>query len=81
MSVDDLKFRRMTLIRDLVDNPLFAEIMSETRTQIALDMLKTPNETDRANLYHEARALERVQRNLTTIANAVRKTEGRESDG
>ncbi len=73
--MDELKFRRMSLIRDIVDNPLFNEIMAETKATLAQKMLSTEDEAKRNELYHEGKALDRVRKSLTAIANAVRAVE------
>lgn len=78
--MDDLKFRRMSLIRDVVDNPLFAEIMAETKATLAQKMLATEDADARNALYHEGKALDRVRKSLTAIANAVRAVENKEKD-
>lgn len=70
--MDDLEFRRKSLIKDLVDNPLFPEMIKGIKNEIAVAMLSTEKEDERDRLYHDAKALTRLEGQLVKIANDVR---------
>lgn len=70
--MNDVEFRRKSLIKDIVDNPLFPEMMKEIKDEIAARMLEVEKEEERDRLYHDAKALSRLQGQLVKIANEVR---------
>lgn len=70
--MNDVEFRRKSLIRDIVDNPLFPEMMKEIRNEIAARMLEVEKEDERDRLYHDAKALTRLEGQLVKIANEVK---------
>lgn len=70
--MEALEFRRKNLIKEIVDNPLFPEIIKDIKTGIANAMLSADKEEDRDRLYHDAKAITRLEGQLTMIANEVR---------
>lgn len=70
--MDDLEFRRKSLIKDIVDNPLFDSMIKGIKDEIAAAMLATEKEEERDRLYHDAQALTRLQGQLVKIANDIR---------
>jgi hypothetical protein len=70
--MDDLEFRRKVLIKEIVDNPLFPSMIDTIKNEIAVAMLNTEKEEERDRLYHDARALTRLQGQLVKIANDVK---------
>lgn len=70
----DLEFRRKSLIRDIVDNPLFDEMIADIRNELAIAMLATEKEEERDRLFHDAKAVTRLQGQLVKIANEIRMT-------
>ena len=73
--MDDLEFRRKALIKDIVDNPLFPGIVQSIKNEIAVAMLATEKEEERDRLYHDAKALTRLEGQLVKIANDIRMTQ------
>lgn len=69
---DELTARRKELIRQIVDNPLFKEMITSIRGGIAMEMLNETDEARRAALFHENQALTRIVQLLTKTANEVK---------
>lgn len=72
--MDDVEFRRKVLIKEIVDNPLFPDMMKSIRHEIANAMLISEKEYDRDRLFHDAKAISRLEGQLVKIANEVRMT-------
>jgi hypothetical protein len=70
--VTDEEYRRKDLVREIVDNPMFDEIIADIKKGLAMAMLETKKEEDRDNLFHEAQALDRFAGQLRRIANEVK---------
>lgn len=69
--VDELRYRRLRMIKDLIANPLFASAINEVRMSIAQDLISTKsnNRELREDLYMESVALSRILGKLTALAN------------
>jgi len=69
--IDELRYKRLKLIKDLMKNPAFNEVFHMILQQIAAEMFTTnPEETvKRENLYNEQRAVGRVLGMLQALAN------------
>ena len=70
--MDDIELANLKLIRDIVDNRLFNEMVSAMKRAIADKMLETEQEEARDRLYSEAKALDRLVGELTSLANKYR---------
>ena len=70
--MDDVEFRKKSLIKDIVDNPLFPSMMKDIKFEIATAMLSTEKEEERDRLFHDAKAITRLEGQLVKIANDVR---------
>lgn len=70
--MDDLEFRRKALIKDIVDNPLFPDMIKSIKTELANAMLSAEKEDDRDRLFHDAKAITRLEGQLIKIANDVK---------
>lgn len=70
--MNDSELANLKLIKDIVDNSLFANMVHNIKRNIADTMLKTEKEEDRDRLYSEARALDRLVEELTVMANKYR---------
>lgn len=70
--MDDIELANLKLIRDIVDNPLFNDMVSNMKRAIADKMLETEKEEARDRLYSEAKALDRLVGELTSLANKYR---------
>lgn len=70
MSIDDYKKKKM--VKDMIDNPLFKQIVDEIRAEYADMMLSSEEEKVRQSLYSQAKALDKLVGHLTAIANEVR---------
>ena len=69
---DDLEYRRKVLIKEIVDNPLFPDIIKSIKFELATAMLSTEKEEERDRLFHDAKAITRLEGQLVKIANDVR---------
>lgn len=69
---EEALFRQKDMIRQVLDNPLFDEMIKNIRSEMAHAMLNEENEEKRDNIYHESHALDRLVKQLTKIANDVR---------
>jgi hydroxyethylthiazole kinase-like sugar kinase family protein len=65
----------LKLIVEIVENKLFNEMITNMKRAIADAMLMTEKEEDRDRLYSEAKALERLVGELTSMANQYRMME------
>lgn len=70
--MEDLEYRRKALIKDIVDNPLFPDMIKSIKTEIANEMLSAEKEEVRDRLFHDAKAITRLEGQLVKIANDVR---------
>ncbi len=70
--MDDIELANLKLIRDIVDNRLFNDMVSNMKRAIADKMLETETEEARDRLYSEAKALDRLVGELTSLANKYR---------
>jgi hypothetical protein len=70
--MDDIELANLKLIRDIVDNLLFNDMVSNMKRAIADKMLETETEEARDRLYSEAKALDRLVGELTSLANKYR---------
>ena len=77
--MDELTYKRMKLIKDIVRNPLFDEAMKVVRADILDEIGRSDySETvSREFLYLEVQALARIVGRFKTIANDVVHTEAR----
>jgi len=73
--MDELEYKRKEVIKKVLDNPLFKGVIDEIRFDLGQKMLKAEDDRDRASLFAENKALDRVVGKLTAIANQVRKLE------
>lgn len=69
---DDLEYRRKVLIKEIVDNPLFPDIIKSIKLELATAMLSTEKEEERDRLFHDAKAITRLEGQLVKIANDIR---------
>lgn len=76
--VDEIKYRRLRMIKDMMANPLFNEAMNNIMVQMAAEVFVTnPEEADkRENLYYEQRALGRIIGRMQAMANEATHVEG-----
>lgn len=65
-------YEKKKLIMNIVDNPLFNDIMEEIRTELARMMLDTDDNKVRDSLHAQAKGLDKIVGHLTAIANEVR---------
>jgi hypothetical protein len=72
--MNDVELSNLKIIRDIVDNKLFNTMVSNMKRAIADKMLETEKEEDRDRLYSEAKALDRLVGELTSLANKYRMT-------
>ena len=72
--MNDLEYRRKALVRDIVDNPLFNEVVGELKHGLAVGMLECNDEDRRNEIYYTAKCLDLLVGSLTKIANEVRMT-------
>lgn len=70
--MNELEFRRKSLIKDLVNNPLFKDIMQDIKKEAGVKILNEPSREKREELYYQAQALESLYSELTRIANEVK---------
>lgn len=70
--MDDIELSNLKLIRDIVDNKLFNSMVANMKRAIADEMLVTEKEEARDRLYAEAKALDRLVGELTSMANKYR---------
>ena len=75
--MDDLEFRRKVMIKEIVENPLFSDMIKSIRNEIANAMLLADKEDDRDRLFHDAQAISRLEGQLIKIANDVRMIDGK----
>lgn len=77
--IDELRYRRLRMIKDLMSNPLFGSAMAEVRQSIAQELLatKTMDCEAREDLYMESIALDRIIGRLTSLANECTYAEGK----
>lgn len=61
-------------VRELVDSPLFSQIMADIRMELALEAQDSSNATHREALYNEGQCLKRLESRLTEMANEARGT-------
>jgi hypothetical protein len=74
--MDDIEFKRKDMIRQIVESPLFPDMIKTIKSEIANAMLSAEKEDDRDRLFHDAKAITRLEGQLTKIANEVRMTNG-----
>lgn len=70
--MDNAEIESLKLIRDIVDNKLFASMIENMKRAIADTMLITEKEEARDRLYSEAKAIDRLVGELTVMANKYR---------
>lgn len=70
--MDEVELASLKIIRDIVDNKLFNTMVSNMKRAIADQMLETEKEEARDRLYSEAKALDRLVGELTSMANKYR---------
>lgn len=68
----DVELANLKIIRDIVDNRFFNTMISNMKRGIADQMLETEKEEARDRLYSEAKALDRLVGELTSMANKYR---------
>jgi len=71
--IDELRYKRLKLIKDLTRNPLFKDIEAEIRMNIASEFLSTAGGEGliRDQLYAEGKAFDRLLGRLQALANEV----------
>jgi hypothetical protein len=69
--MDELRYKRAKIIKDLMASPLFAEVIKAVTLDIAVQLLAESSAEQRTELYYESKALTRVVGRLQTIANEV----------
>ena len=65
---------KLQKIRELIDNPLFSQIIADIRMDLALEAQNSSNATHREGLYHEGQCLKRLESRLMEMANQARGT-------
>lgn len=75
MTEEDYQKKR--LIRNLIDNALFGQIIEEIRVELGLMMLDASDESKRVEIHSLGKALDRLVGHLTAIANEVRAVESK----
>lgn len=70
--MDEVELASLKLIKDIVDNRLFNAMVTNMKRAIADKMLETETEEARDRLYSEAKALDRLVEELTSLANRYR---------
>lgn len=70
--MDNSELESLKLIRDIVDNTLFNDMVSNMKRHIADTMLIAEQEEVRDRLYSEAKAIDRLVGELTKMANKYR---------
>lgn len=71
-------YGKKRLIKNLLDNPLFGQVIDEIRLELGLIMLDSEEESKRAEIYSLGKALDRLVGHLTAIANEVRDVESKD---
>lgn len=72
--MDSRELESLKLITNIVDNPLFNDMVSNMKRHIADTMLTAEKEEVRDRLYSEAKAIDRLVGELTKMANNYRMT-------
>jgi hypothetical protein len=69
--MDDLRYRKCKLLKDLLSNPLMNEAMAEAHLDIINRILASDpiDKEGREALYNESRAFTRITGRLTSLAN------------
>jgi hypothetical protein len=70
--MDSRELESLKLITNIVDNPLFNDMVSSMKRHIADTMLTAAEEEVRDRLYSEAKAIDRLVGELTKMANNYR---------
>ena len=70
--MNDAELENLRLLKELVDNMYFNTMISNMKRGIADTMLISEKEEDRDRLYSEARAIDRLVGELTSMANKYR---------
>jgi hypothetical protein len=70
------EYQKKKLIRNLIDNPLFDEIIRDIKIELGLAMLEVADEKDGYKIYSVNKALDRLVGHLTAIANEVKVENG-----
>ena len=70
--MNEHEFRKKSLIKDLIDNPLFKEIMQDIKREAGVKILNETSKEKREELYYQAQALESLHGELTRIANEIK---------
>ncbi len=70
MNVVD--YEKKKLVRNIVDSPLFNDVIEEIKTELARMMLDTDDPRVRDSLHAQAKGLDRIVGHLMAIANEVR---------
>jgi len=70
--VNDLEFRKKQLIKEIVDNPLFADMIRDMKQEFASAMLLAEDIVERDNLFYQAKVVDKFVEQLTRIANEIR---------
>jgi len=72
----DEEYQKKKLIRNLIDNPLFDEIIKDIKIELGLMMLDVADEKEGRNIYSVNKALDRLVGHLIAIANEVKVVNG-----
>lgn len=73
--MDDKRYRQLKLMVDIVDHPLFQELIDKVKADISRETFETDpdNRERREVLYFEHHLVDRMVRRLTSFANEARK--------
>ena len=69
------EFNQKSLIRDIIDHPLFVNVIASVQYDLAVAMLGSKDAAAREALFNEAQAMTRLVGKLTSMANEVRMQE------
>ena len=70
--MNDSEFRKKQLIKEIVDNPLFADMIRDMKQEFASAMLLAEDIAERDNLFYQAKVVDKFVGQLTRIANEIR---------
>jgi hypothetical protein len=72
----DEEYQKKRIIKNIIDNPLFEDIIKDIKVELGLAMLEVADEKEGAKIYSVNKALDRLVGHLTAIANEVRAENG-----
>ena len=72
----DEEYQKKRLIKNIIENPLFDNIINDIKVELGLAMLEVSDEKEGQKIYSVNKALDRLVGHLIAIANEVKVVHG-----